>query len=45
MSGNHRANSNTIHVLRTCIVNKSKDVKRARTIQWRVRLIKEIREI
>ena len=36
MAGNHRADPDTIHIIRTAVVSKSRDVRRARTSQWLV---------
>ena len=44
MSGSHRANPNTIHVIRTLIVKKRDDIRRAKTRQWRVIMLKKFKK-
>ncbi len=36
MAGNHRADPNTIHIIRTCRVEKAKDIRRDKTLAFRV---------
>ena len=39
MSGNHRCLHNTIHILRTAIITKRKDIRRNKSIEMRVRYL------
>jgi len=36
MSGNHRTDASTIHIVRTAVLKKAAEVKRAKSIQFRV---------
>lgn len=36
MAGSHRANPMTIHILRTSAVQAEKDIKRAKSFEYRV---------
>lgn len=40
MSGNHRANHNTIQIIRTVVLTKSDDIRRSKTRQYRSATLK-----
>ena len=40
LSGNHRANGNTVHVLRVAVLHKNQDIKRVKSHQFRDSKIK-----
>lgn len=39
MSGNHRADAQAIHIIRTAVLNKADQVKRVKSIAFRVSFI------
>ena len=39
MSGSHRADKGAIHIIRTAVLRKAVDIKRTKSIQFRVRPI------
>lgn len=36
MRGSHRANTNTVQIIRTAILKKASDIRRPRSLQFRV---------
>ena len=39
MAGNHRTDPNTIHIIRTAVLNKTEDIRRAKSLAYRVNLL------
>lgn len=35
MSGNHRANHDTVHIIRTAVLNNKKDIRRPKSLAYR----------